>query len=132
MASSTTINRREYHRIYPDETGETHFDTVKVKQSMMIGAPPAPPFYISADNPASRYLFYSFEPGWFGDMHPAPARQFLILLSGQAEMQTGDGMVRQLKPGDIILLEDTWGKGHRTRNTGDGFCDFLVVRIPAA
>jgi oxalate decarboxylase/phosphoglucose isomerase-like protein (cupin superfamily) len=42
----------------------------------------------------------------------------------------GDGVVRQFGPGDIILLEDTWGKGHRTRNIGDGYADFLVVPIP--
>jgi oxalate decarboxylase/phosphoglucose isomerase-like protein (cupin superfamily) len=127
MATTTTLNRLEYHRVSPDMKGITHFDTVKVEQHLLTGAPPAAPFYISVDNPASSYRFYSFEPGWFGELHPAPARQFLILLSGMVEMETGDGMIQKFEPGDIVLLEDTWGPGHRTRNIGEGYADFLVV-----
>jgi len=111
--------------------GETHFDTIKVEQHLKTGAPPAAPFYLSVDNPALLYRFYSFAPGWFGDLHPAPTRQFLILLSGEVEMETLDGMVKHFGPGAIVLLEDTWGKGHRTRNIGNGYADFLVVPIPA-
>jgi quercetin dioxygenase-like cupin family protein len=130
MTPSTTINRLEYHRVYSDTDGTTHFDTVKVEQSRMNAAPPAAPFYVSADNPSSRYLFYTFEPGWIGDLHPAPHRQFLILLSGKAEVETGDGMIKRFGPGDIVLLEDTVGKGHITRNLGDGYLSFCVVRAP--
>jgi hypothetical protein len=130
MASSKLLSRLKYHRLYPDKNGITHFDVVQVGQNMVMAAPPAAPFYVSADQPASRYLFYTFPPGWLGEMHPAPARQFLIYLSGRAEMEAGDGTVRRFAPGDIILLEDTWGKGHITRNIGDGYLDILVVPIP--
>ena len=98
----------------------------------MTAAPPAPPLYVSAANPASKYLFYSFEPGWIGDLHPAPARQFLALLSGTVEVETTDGTVRRFGPGDLVLLEDTSGRGHRTRNIGDGYLTFFVVPAPAA
>ncbi len=132
MITSSALTRLEYHRLYPDTNGITHFDTVTVTQDRMSAAPPAAPFYVSKDSPASRYRFYSFEPGWIGELHPAPARQFLILLSGRVEMEAGDGTVREFRPGSIVLLEDTWGQGHITRNIGDGFADFLVVPIPAA
>jgi len=131
MATPTNLTRLEYSRIYPDANGETHFDRVMVGQSLGKAAPPAPPFHLSEVQPASGYLFYTFEPGWFGDLHPCPARQFLILLSGKVEMETTDGEVRQFTPGDAVLLEDTWGKGHRTRNIGDGYADYMVVRAPA-
>ncbi len=120
-----------YHRVFADAQGGSHFDTVTIEQRLAAGAPPAPPFYVSADAPASRYRFYSFEPGWFGDLHPAPARQFLALLSGEAEVETTDGEVRRLVPGDLVLLDDTTGKGHRTRNIGDGYLTFFVVPAPA-
>jgi hypothetical protein len=32
------------------------------------------------------------------------------------EMETTDGTVKRLGPGDLVLLEDTSGKGHVTRN----------------
>ncbi len=130
--SPTTISTVSYYRIYTDEHGESHFDTVTVKQGLAQAAPPAAPFYVSGDNPASKYRFYTFEPGWIGELHPAPTRQFLALLSGRVEMETTDGTVWQLGPGDLVLLEDTSGKGHVTRNIGDGYAIFLVIPVPAA
>ncbi|MEI7857601.1 MAG: cupin domain-containing protein [Methanomicrobiales archaeon] len=121
-----------YHRLYADAQGGSHFDTVTVEQSLATGAPPAAPFYISADHTSSKYRFYSFQPGWIGDWHPCPTRQFLALMSGTVEMETTDGTVRRLGPGDLVLLEDTSGKGHVTRNIGDGYATFFVVPIPAA
>ncbi|MDD1711157.1 MAG: cupin domain-containing protein [Methanoregulaceae archaeon] len=100
-----------YHRIYVDPRGDSHFDTVTVKQSLACAAPPAAPFYVSEDKPASKYRFYSFQPGWIGELHPAPTRQFLALMSGAVEMETTDGTVRRFRPGDLVLLEDTLGQG---------------------
>jgi hypothetical protein len=122
-----TINRVTYHRIYADAQGNSHYDTVAVDQSMAQPAPPAAPFYVSRDEPASKYRFYTFPPGWIGELHPAPTRQFLALMSGAVEMETTDGEVRRLLPGDLVLLEDTSGRGHVTRNIGEGYAIFLVV-----
>ena len=129
---SPNLTNVTYHRLYADAQGGSHFDMVTVKQSLAIGAPPAAPFYISVDKPASKYRFYSFQPGWIGDWHPCPTRQFLALMSGAVEMETTDGTVRRLGPGDLVLLEDTTGKGHVTRNIGNGFAMFFVVPVPAA
>jgi mannose-6-phosphate isomerase-like protein (cupin superfamily) len=129
---SPAITQLQYHRIYADAQGESHFDTVRVEQRLVNAAPPAPPLYLSDTGPATRYLFYSFEPGWYGDLHPSPSRQFLALLSGTVEVETSDGTVKQFGPGDIILLEDTSGKGHRSRNTGDGYLNFFVAQVPVA
>jgi hypothetical protein len=119
-----------YHRIYGDTKGDSHFDVVTVEQNLAQAAPPAAPFYVSEDRPASKYRFYTFEPGWIGEPHPAPTRQLLALMSGVVEMETTDGTVRQFGPGDLVLLEDTSGKGHLTRNIGDGYSKFLVIPVP--
>ncbi|MDD1660088.1 MAG: cupin domain-containing protein [Methanomicrobiales archaeon] len=129
---SPTLTLVTYHRIYSDIQGESHFDTVTVEQGLAQAAPPAAPFYVSADGPASKYRFYTFEPGWIGELHPCPTRQFLALMSGAVEMETTDGTVRRFGPGDLVLLEDTSGKGHVTRNISDGYSTFLVVPVPAA
>lgn len=128
--SSPNPTRVAYHRISTDPQGGSHFDVVTVEQSLARAAPPAAPFYVSEDRPASKYRFYTFEPGWVGELHPAPARQFLALLSGEVEMETTDGTVRRLGPGDLVLLEDTSGRGHVTRNVGGGYATFLVVPVP--
>jgi hypothetical protein len=128
---SHNLTQVTYHRIYVDSQGDSHFDVITVEQSLAQGAPPAAPFYISEDGAASKYRFYTFEPGWIGELHPAPTRQFLALLSGEVEMETTDGTVRRFVPGDLVLLEDTSGKGHVTRNIGDGYATYLVVPVPA-
>jgi hypothetical protein len=43
------------------------------------------------------------------------------------EFQTGDGTVLRVEPGSSILLEDTQGKGHRSRVIGDR--DALLVAV---
>ncbi|MGZ4910798.1 MAG: cupin domain-containing protein [Halobacteriota archaeon] len=130
--TKTNLTWVTYHSIYDDAKGDSHFGTVTIEQSLSNAAPPAAPFYVSEDRPASNYRFYSFEPGWIGELHPAPTRQFLALMSGAVEVETTDGMVRRFGPGDLILLEDTSGKGHVTRNIGDGYATFFVVPVPTA
>ena len=57
-----------------------------------------------------------YEFGW----HNAPRRQFVIMLSGGAvEIEVGDGSRRRLHAGDILLAEDTTGRGHISRAVDD-------------
>ena len=44
----------------------------------------------------------------------------MIMLQGEVEIETSDGTVRRLGAGDILLAEDTTGKGHRSRSVGTG------------
>jgi hypothetical protein len=53
-------------------------------------------------------------PGW----HTGPARQFVITLSGNSEVEVAAGVHIAAGPGHINLIEDTTGKGHITRNFG--------------
>jgi hypothetical protein len=46
------------------------------------------------------------------EWHGAPARQFVITLSGTLDFQTRRGEHFILHPGDILLAEDTAGTGH--------------------
>jgi quercetin dioxygenase-like cupin family protein len=57
-------------------------------------------------------------PGYVLDWHCAPRRQYSISLSGNAEIEVGDGTVVRVGPGDIVLAEDLTGQGHITRVVG--------------
>ena len=65
-------------------------------------------------------------PGW----HTGPARQFVITLSGNSEVEVSGGVHVLAGPGHINLIEDTTGKGHMTRNFGPE--DRVVLTIPLA
>ena len=120
----------KYHRFYNDTSGESHLDEVEVEQSLYETAPPAPPLLVSKFSSASQWGFFSFPIGWFSDWHPAPARQFMILLSGAVDVMVSDGSALKMRPGDIVLLEDTLGKGHKARNVSDGVSNCFVARLP--
>lgn len=46
------------------------------------------------------------------EWHDAPARQFVITLAGTLDFQTREGKHFTLRPGDVLLAEDTTGSGH--------------------
>jgi mannose-6-phosphate isomerase-like protein (cupin superfamily) len=119
-----------YPRIWTDAEGESHFQDAQADFHLANYAPPAPPFLISATMAASRYLFVSTPPGYFGDLHPTPCRQLLAVLKGAAEVQTSDGETRIIHAGDCVLAEDTTGKGHRSRNVGEEGVVALFVQLP--
>lgn len=53
------------------------------------------------------------------DWHDAPTRQFVLTLSGTLEFTTWRGETFIIRPGDVLLAEDTTGSGHRWRVIGD-------------
>ena len=64
-------------------------------------------------------VFRTSQPGHFSDWHNAPRRQFVITVSGEAEIGLGDGSVHRFGPGHVNLVEDLTGKGHTTRVVGN-------------
>lgn len=79
---------------------------------------------------ASYIVFNQMPVGTFIDWHPAPRRQYVIILSGQLEIGLGDGTVRRFGPGDARLVEDITGTGHTTRVVGPE--PVLTAVIPLA
>jgi quercetin dioxygenase-like cupin family protein len=49
--------------------------------------------------------------------HTAPIRQLVITLSGTLDFQTREGQHFLIRPGEILLAEDTVGSGHSWRLT---------------
>jgi len=68
--------------------------------------------------PTTQIAFRVWPVGQFIDWHPAPRRQFVIILSGQLEIGLTDGSKHVFGAGDARLVEDTTGKGHTTRVVG--------------
>ena len=119
----------KYVRLYADSNGESHFEDVGVKFTLADFAPPAPPLNVSALTPASQFGFLSAPPGWYGDWHPAPRRQFIFYLAGEIEAEVSDGEVRRFGPGSVTLVEDTTGKGHTSRVVSSGEVLGVVVQL---
>jgi quercetin dioxygenase-like cupin family protein len=50
--------------------------------------------------------------------HTAPVRQLVVTLAGTLIFSTRDGEDFTLRPGDLLLAEDTAGSGHQWRLEG--------------
>lgn len=100
-----------YIRVYTDDDDITRFEDLDYALAPVEFAPPAPPVLVTSASSASAVVFLRFPQGWTDPAHPAPARQFAFLLSGEAIVTAG-GEERRIRTGDIGLLEDTHGPGH--------------------
>ncbi len=96
--------------IYADENGVSHFADLDVP---LKGAD-----YGSLSDivPTSGVVFRETPVGGTFDWHCPGRRQFVVTLSGLAEIEAGDGEKRRFGGGDIMLADDTTGKGHITRD----------------
>ncbi len=115
----------QYLRIYAGPDGESHFEDVDVP-----AAPGGGSSDLSAMIPAQGVIFRRSQADQFVDWHHAPRRQFVITLSGEAEVEASDGEVRRIGPGTVLLAEDLTGKGHITR--GAGTQERLSLFVPLA
>jgi hypothetical protein len=59
-----------------------------------------------------RWTSGSYDYEW----HNAPRRQLIATLNGHVEARVGSGERRRFGPGDVLLAEDTGGRGHCTKS----------------
>ena len=115
-ASSARDGRPWYPvvRIYTDGSGITRFEDgqIPLHESGPIGS-------LSDAIEGARVRFRRTDGDYDYDWHPTPARQFIFLMNGEIEIETGDGEVRRFSGGETLFLEDTSPPGHRTRNIGE-------------
>jgi quercetin dioxygenase-like cupin family protein len=109
-------------RLYTGPDGQTHGEKIEAK------------FTASNTNEVFKLMgitggeLHRAAPGTVIDWHTAPRRQYVITLSGQAEIEVAGGKKFTVGPGDIDLVEDTMGKGHITRVIGNE--ERITLQLP--
>jgi quercetin dioxygenase-like cupin family protein len=81
---------------------------------------------------ASGVVFRENDPDYDYDWHRAPQRQFIVLLDGEIEVEVTSGEKRRFTGGDVVLVEDTAGTGHRTRTVSGGSRRSLFIPLDGA
>lgn len=79
--------------------------------------------------PATMAVFRCVPPGTVLNWHPAPRRQYLVTISGSWEIEASNNVKRIFKPGDVMLADDTTGKGHRSPVVGNEPHIFMTVPL---
>ena len=112
-------------RIYTGPDNQTHAEEYEVQ----LGAPRGATELSEAVDVTS-LQFRRTSPEYFIDWHNAPRRQYVVTLSGESEVELGDGTKIRLYPGHILLAEDITGQGHISRAVGTE--DRISLFIPLA
>jgi len=116
-------------RIFADDRGESHFSDIEMPLTLIVPAEGLPPMGMSPPIASMQVRFLVGLPALIAhDWHPAPARQFVLLLEGSLEVEVSDGQRRRFGQGAIAFLEDTRGKGHKDQVVNDD--QLLLVLIP--
>ena len=97
-------------RLYTGDDGESHFEEIDIPltDSGEIGA-------LSEPFKATGIIFRETSGDYDYAWHNAPTRQFILMLEGKVEIEVGSGEKRVFCDGDILLAEDTTGRGHISR-----------------
>ena len=100
-----------YAKLWVDADGVSHFDDDELEMALEDYSPPANPIAVHAIANADTATFVLLPVGAFEDWHPAPRRQYAVIMKGVVEVTAGDGEKRRFGPGMVVLLEDTTGDG---------------------
>ncbi len=118
-----------YVKVTTDGRGGSKFEDVDVPQSAAPFAANVPPLLVSAPTPTAAVVFVT-TPDDLRETapHPAPQRQFVVVLEGEIEVETTDGEKRSFVPGVVGLLEDVEGRGHISVIRG-GPATFMAIPL---
>ncbi len=120
-----------YARIWADDKGDSHIESLSPAyrdvENYAVGVPT---MGMTEPVPAGVTHLLRALPGWVGDWHPTPVRQFFVVLQGRVGCRLGDDTETQLGPGDCGLLEDLTGKGHLSWVVGDEDLVMCMVTLP--
>ena len=117
----------KYIRLFTDNAGESHFEDVVMEFTNSDYTSSAPPLGLSPMSPATQFGFMSAPAGWESDWHASAARNFFVVINGEWEVTASDGETRRFEPQSLLLVEDTTGKGHRSRVITDSIAAIIEL-----
>lgn len=116
----------EISKLLADSSGETYFTTEKVEWMSW--------FYSgrrTLEKPVTNFQFYHLNAGLDMGLHPAPRKQFLLIIQGTLQIEASNGERRQFSPGSVLLVTDIAGtRGHKTSVIGKEDVFIAVIAIP--
>jgi quercetin dioxygenase-like cupin family protein len=119
-----------YVRLFTDDQGETHFEDLQSTLARLDFAYGMPPLFVSEEIAAQASSFFGAPAGWESDWHPSSGRHLFAVLTGAWEVTASDGETRTFSKGDVLLVEDTTGKGHTSKVISEEESLSLLIVLP--
>jgi hypothetical protein len=100
-------------RLFTGADGESHFEDIEIPFDKKLGLSS-----LSKVMAAKEIFFIESSGEHEAEWHTAPCRQMIVIIRGELEIEVFDGSKRRFGPDDILIAEDTTGRGHlgRTRD----------------
>jgi hypothetical protein len=115
--------------VAPD--GSTFFRQTQISVNLTNFSPPAPEIFASRITGAETARILALPAGWNSDWHCSPMLQLMTPLSGRVQIEVSTGEMRQFKTGDLLLLKDVNGRGHRSSALGQEGVTLLTIQLPS-
>jgi len=115
-------------RIYSGDDGQSHVEEMTLPMQSFVDVEGAHGEGTELQH-TTGITFRVSPPGYELGWHCAPRRQYSITLAGEAEVEVGDGTIKRIGPGDVLLAEDLTGQGHVTRVVGEQLRFYAVVPL---
>src|SRR4051794_38742961 len=112
------------HNLYEDANGESHWRDLEADLSEKTATG-----RLSKPITVSALIFRETLPEYDLDWHPAPRRQYIINLEGGVQITASDGESRVIGAGEVILVEDTTGKGHLSKAVENKIRNCIFVPV---
>ena len=112
-------------RLYTDDAGVSSFEDAHFPLRAQGAVGPA-----TESEVAARVHFADLLSSQAGATAPASERHYLVVLDGALRVEAGTGEARTFERGDVLLVEDTSGAGHRIDVTDGRTCRVLRVDLP--
>src|SRR4029434_10726774 len=96
-------------RIYAGSDGQSHFEEITPKYESRGDKSETAELI-----PGSGIIIRRFDPARSNPWHHAPGRYAVFTLSGAVDIEIGDGTVKRLGSGDILIAEGLTRPGHAT------------------
>ena len=120
----------QYVEIYADESGVSHFRDMTIEFTTGQVAPPALPVGLSEIWTSTEVGFISIPSGWVGGWHQPPTDGFIFVLSGEIQIEVGDGEIRRFPQGSVWLHKDRNGPGHNSSVVSSEDAKLVMGKFP--
>jgi hypothetical protein len=120
---------KRYTKVVCTDDGASAFEDAEIQLAEQQVADGVPPMFVGGLSSSASVVFLR-SAEFDSDPHPAPRRQWVVMLRGAIEVEVSDGTRRRFEPGDLVLVTDTTGRGHVTLALGDPPLEGLFVAEP--
>ena len=105
-------------QLYTDAAGESHFDEIPVimEEKTDMG------FFSDPQYDVKYMYFQNTLPNQEWDFRSVSNKIYIVILEGEFELEVSTGEKRRFVSGDVILLADHSGKGHKAISLDNTVC----------